>query len=424
MEIIPIGHINNHMENISIQGIICQKQGPKQTSSGKWVGSFVVRDLTGSCTVTCWGEEEQPTKALAQFQLDDVVTVSGLVTREKQDSQGNWEPSTTIRFSLLWDEKSSVAVQHGSRLQKSLARMLWPCGHTITIPEILEGNETLVSFLGVVATEPKTKKIVSKASQKEMTLTELTVVDHAYQPLHLTIWNVDEIQRAQGWTPLNTVLQVTNVNIREDNYKKARTGSLGQKSVVIVNPDSSDAKGLYEMAQSSEGRIKDSITTSGFKDKVNPDAISKTVKVFDLDQMLQHDTRDQFPILIFASISNAHLEYKNLNAKCSSCENKLDGDGERPPICPSCPNATKTYFLCLATEICDNTGSKDGIMFYGKVAEDLLGNTAEDLACLSDESLEDIRQTILFRHMRFAVEMKPDKNERNFIGSVFNIRQT
>eukprot|EP00039_Didymoeca_costata_P007890 m.104914 g.104914 ORF g.104914 m.104914 type:complete len:103 (-) comp13863_c0_seq4:2015-2323(-) len=85
--------------------------------------------------------------------------------------------------------------------------MLWPCGHTITIPEILEGNETLVSFLGVVATEPKTKKIVSKASQKEMTLTELTVVDHAYQPLHLTIWNVDEIQRAQGWTPLNTVLQ-------------------------------------------------------------------------------------------------------------------------------------------------------------------------------------------------------------------------
>ncbi|XP_049874395.1 meiosis-specific with OB domain-containing protein isoform X2 [Pectinophora gossypiella] len=254
---IRLNNLNINIKNAIIVGIIIAKNSPRTFGSKKKNGdtrgvtSFTVRDSqVDTINVDVWGSEYFVITFYERFLVGDVVEISSPKICVKGSENENFRPQVTSPFYLSLNEgMSDVTIHTGDSFSMFLPLLHIPskpaagyCGlaEVLKLPE--ESGNIFVDLLVVVKTVKPAKTIKTKAGT-DMTVRCVEIMDNTTPaPLNLDMFDIDTIQRAEDWRPLESVLFIADAKVSWRG--RAVKVQVSARTVITHQPHTADAEAL------------------------------------------------------------------------------------------------------------------------------------------------------------------------------------
>ncbi|XP_061715280.1 meiosis-specific with OB domain-containing protein [Cydia pomonella] len=251
---VRLNNLNINLNNALIVGIIIAKNKPRTVGSKKKNGdsrgvtSFTMRDSeVDTINVDVWGSEYFSLTFYERFLVGDVVEISQPKICVKSGNNA-YRPLVSSPFDLVLNEGTSdVCIHTGDSFASFLPLLHIPSkpssgyyglGEVLKLPE---GENVYVDLLVVVKSVKPVKSIKTKAGV-DMTLRSVEIIDNTTPAsIELAIFDIDTIQRAEDWRPLESVLFISDARVSW----RGRVGvQVSMRSVVTHQPHSADAEAL------------------------------------------------------------------------------------------------------------------------------------------------------------------------------------
>ncbi|XP_037974777.2 meiosis-specific with OB domain-containing protein [Plutella xylostella] len=251
-----LNNLNINIKNALIVGIIIAKNSPrifeskKKSGESRGVTSFTIRDSEiDTINVDVWGSDYFVTTFYERFLVGDVVEISSPKICIKSGANENYRPHVTSPFYLSLNEGfSDVCIHSGNEFSHFL-----PLLHIPTKPssgyhglaEILklpESTSKVYVDLLVVVKSVKPVKTIKTRTGVDMTVRSVEIMDNTTPAtLLLDLFDLDSIQRAEEWRPLESVLFVSDALV---SWRRGARVQAAARSVLTHQPHAADAEAL------------------------------------------------------------------------------------------------------------------------------------------------------------------------------------
>ncbi|XP_047993764.1 meiosis-specific with OB domain-containing protein isoform X1 [Leguminivora glycinivorella] len=251
---VRLNNLNINLKSALIVGIIIAKKKPRAVGSKKKNGDsrgvmgFVMRDSeVDTINVDVWGSEYFALTFYERFLVGDVVEISQPKICVKSGND-EYRPLVTSPFELVLNEGTSdVCIHTGDSFASFLPLLHIPSkppsgyyglGEVLKLPE---GDNVYVDLLVVVKSVKPVKSIKTKAGV-DMTLRNVEIIDNTTPAsIELVIFDIDTIQRAEDWRPLESVLFISDARVSW----RGRVGvQVSMRTIVTHQPHTADAEAL------------------------------------------------------------------------------------------------------------------------------------------------------------------------------------
>ncbi|XP_073947276.1 meiosis specific with OB domains hold'em [Choristoneura fumiferana] len=252
---VRLNNLNINLKNAFIVGIIIAKNKPrifgskKRNGESRGVTSFTLRDSdVDTIYIDVWGSEYYVITFYERFLVGDVVEISSPKISVKGGSE-MFKPLTSSPFELCLNEgMSDVAIHTGDSFTSFLPLLHIPSkpsaayhglGEVMKLPE--QSNNVYVDLLVVVKSVKPVKNIKTKAGV-DMSVRSVDLVDNTTPAsVVLDIFDIDTIQRAEEWRPLESVLFIADARV---SWRGRVAVQVCARSVVTHQPHTADAEAL------------------------------------------------------------------------------------------------------------------------------------------------------------------------------------
>ncbi|KAH3870018.1 hypothetical protein DPMN_033196 [Dreissena polymorpha] len=249
----------------NVIGVVIAKDSPRSIFSKKNAGSerflvnFTLRDsVTAFVNVTCWGSENYIKDLCAGFCIGDIVKLGNVQVQSKTSdgSDEKFRAATPVGFHLTLSENhSSLALYDGLDLGAYAALQHLPtkpnCDY-YTLEDVLVNGQGLnaehINLLAVVRKIGPARDIVTKTGKKTSRC-EIVLMDESCPSFPFVLWGGELVDFSQTWAPLTTVLFIADVRVNYDDFRSGMLATADSKTIITVNPDTMDAKCLFQFAQ-------------------------------------------------------------------------------------------------------------------------------------------------------------------------------
>ncbi|KAG6442233.1 hypothetical protein O3G_MSEX002206 [Manduca sexta] len=254
---IGLNCLNTNLKNSLIIGIIIAKNSPRTIGSRKKNGdmrgvtSFTLRDSEiDTINVDVWGSEYFVLTFYERFLVGDVVEISYPKICVKTGENENFRPQVTSPFYLSLNEGTSdVSTYNGESFSTYLQLLHIPtkpaagyCGLAEVLKFTEQTNNVYVDLL-VVVKSVKPRRIIKTKAGAEMTIGTIEIIDNTTPAsVSLDIFDIDTIQRAEEWRPLDSVLFIADARVSWRG--KGVKVQICARSVITHQPYTADAEAL------------------------------------------------------------------------------------------------------------------------------------------------------------------------------------
>ncbi|KAL0822626.1 hypothetical protein ABMA28_004659 [Loxostege sticticalis] len=254
---VRLNNLNINIKNALIVGIIIAKCSPRTIGSKKKNGdirgitSFTLRDSdVDTINVDVWGSQYFILTFYERFLVGDVVEISSPKICVKSADSEIYRPQVSSPFYLSLNEgMSDVTIHSGDTFSLYLPLLHIPTkpsagyyglAEILKLPE--DSNNVYVDLLVVVKSIKPVKTIRTKTGS-DMTVRGVEIMDNTTPAsLTLDIFDIDTIQRAEEWRPLESVLFIADGRVSWRG--RGVSVQVSNRTVVTHQPHTADAESL------------------------------------------------------------------------------------------------------------------------------------------------------------------------------------
>ncbi|KAJ8716188.1 hypothetical protein PYW08_013473 [Mythimna loreyi] len=254
---VRLNNLNMNIKNALIVAIIIAKNSPrtigskKKNGESRGVTSFTVRDSNvDTINIDVWGSEYFVLTFYERFLVGDVVEITSPKICVKTGDNETYRPQVTSPFYLSLNEgMSDVSIHSGEAFSLYLPLLHIPTkqssgyyglAEVMKLPD--ESNNVYVDLLVVVKTVKPAKTIKTRAGV-DMSVRGVEIMDNTTPAaITLDIFDMDTIQRAGEWRPLESVLFIADARVSW--RARAVSVQVCAKTVITHQPHTADAEAL------------------------------------------------------------------------------------------------------------------------------------------------------------------------------------
>lgn len=108
-------------------------------------------------------------------------------------------------------------------------------------------------------------KHVTLRNGSQAQVREVVVFDQTHSGIKISLWEPEIIMLANNWRPRLTILFMTDMKIEWNNFMKAKTAQISQRTLITENPIGAEVENLRHYAMNAAlqpSAILDSIALS------------------------------------------------------------------------------------------------------------------------------------------------------------------
>ncbi|XP_065899552.1 meiosis-specific with OB domain-containing protein-like [Dysidea avara] len=435
-----LNKLSLNQPNLTVVGLVLTKQAirsfpdKKNPGSDRYKFSFTLRDSQSDyINATCWGNEQPIYKIFQTFRINDIIEVKNVLVQVKAggDVEDKWGPTTPSTIELnLSAVHSTVSLYSGWDYTEfaSLAHIpIRPASECYKLKDVLTGGHKLsgshVNLLVAVKSIGVPKNFVSKGG-KPFTKNEVIVLDETCLHFSILMWDTELIDLSQTWTPKENVIFLVDVKVTFDEFKQSMVGTCDQKTIITTNPECQQAHNLYRYMQSLQ------LSNDEWED--DDDGSSSNAEVMTVGKFVEHQSSKPSGsghcaiIYGFLTMLDIDGNVKRITAhRCSTCKFRVKDDST------SCPNQSCTSHQLgsfsvnmefnVLVSFCDHTGSVDGVVLAGSVAEDILQCSVHEFITLNVERRTEMKARLLLERFKVVVRSQGFATQRKPLSRVVSI---
>ncbi|XP_068673464.1 meiosis-specific with OB domain-containing protein-like [Montipora capricornis] len=438
-----IGELCHGMNNCTLVGLIIAKQAVHSFPDRKNPGRekchffFTLRDSpTDFINVNCWGGESYIDSLSKSIRINDIVEVRNPQIQNKQNNEPEqkWRPWTPSPFQLHVSEThSSASLFSGwdttefdniSHIPIKTSNDFYTLGDIIANDQSLNGEH--VNIQAVVKSVGQTKDIITKTG-RHVKRCEVLLFDETCLSFPLVMWDEDTIELAQTWMPKDIILFIADVKVTFDDFKKRMIATCDYKTIITANPDTMEARYLYNYAQSLELLDDDPLT--------NPESSTEGLDlinikdIYSMQQLKQLMTdldanNQQFPTLgiLYAFVTSFDIDRENkpmIASRCAVCNQRvalLDEVCSNPEcvtsVNPGSSSSIKTQYE-FGISLSDHTGTIENCRLSEKCAENMCGCKATDFVHWSVPQMTELKVQFLLEKCKVFFKVTTSNRSSN-----------
>ncbi|XP_067044393.1 meiosis-specific with OB domain-containing protein-like [Acropora muricata] len=422
------------MNNSNLLGLVVAKQPvhsfPDRKNPGREKSHFffTLRDSpTDFVNVNCWGSENYIDSLTKSFRINDIVEVRNPQIQDKQNSESEqkWRPWTPSPYQLHVSEThSSVNLFSGwdtSELDRISHIPIMTSNDFYTLGDIIANDQSLhgehVNIQAVVKSVGHAKDIITKTG-KHVRRCEVLLFDETCLSFSLVIWDEDTIELAQTWVPKDIILFIADVKVTFDDFKKCMIATCDHKTIITANPNTTEARHLYNYAQSLE-LLDDPLNNPELSTEgLDLNSITDVYNIQQLKKLMKDPdvSTQQLPTfgILYAFVTSFDIDRDNrpiIASRCSVCNQRVTllSESCANPECVTCVNpgsssSIKTHFE-FGISLSDFTGTIENCRLSEKCAEDMFRCRATDLVQWSLPQMTELKVQFLLEKCKVLFKL-------------------
>lgn len=238
---------------------------------------------------------------------------------------------------------------------------------------------------------------------------------------------------AQTWMPKDIILFIADVKVTFDDYKKCMIATCDNKTVITANPDTMEARYLYNYAQSLELLDDDPLNNQESSlEGLNLENVKDVYSVQQLKQLMAEleNTSQQIPTfgIVYACLTSFDIDSdvkQVIASRCVSCNQRvaLLSKTCTNPEClvsssPATPGSStaqqiiKTQYEMMVS-LSDHTGTLENCRLAENCAETMCGCKAMDLARWTIPQLTNLKIQFLLERCKVYFKLTTSSSNRS-----------
>jgi len=448
---IPIGALQPGCNSAMIVAIIINRSTPRQIvgkNDGKerWVTIFTMRDSpVDIINLTVWSGKEDAISLEENFHVGDIVEViRPKILQRETSGKDIYNPCVTSWLQLIFlDGKTILAPHHGDST-KFLPLLRVPskgsfgflCVSDILTNPSLKGH--YVDLMAAVRSVCPVKTFPGKDGDQGRTITvrEVRLFDQTGDCLTMKLWDRELIRLSSEWMPRENVLFLADVRIDYDSWKGCMVVTATGRTVITVNPDTTEASSLLTHAQvvsfSSMTRL------DGYVSSLDLSHVTRVVNISMLQTLLKEKCTGQDPMLavcVYGYLTRFDVDCpETIALHCSSCSELLKKTDNQYLICMNmeCGEFKNTRFdrpapcprYNVRADISDETGTLSSVKIYQSFLVKKLGSPAEFVR-LTHETRTAYKWQFMLKPVKMTIAMRlPASDSGLFHLMLVDVRRT
>ncbi|KAL9957257.1 hypothetical protein ACROYT_G038871 [Oculina patagonica] len=356
--------------------------------------------------------------------------------KQSNEAEQRWRPWTPSPYQLHVSEThSSVSLFSGwdmsefdniSHIPIKTSNDFYTLGDIIANDQNLHGEH--VNIQAVVKNVGVPKDIITKTG-KHVKRCEVILFDETCLSFPLVMWDEDTIELAQMWVPKDIILFIADVKVTFDDFKKCMIATCDNKTIITANPNTMEARYLYNYAQSMELLDDDSLNNP--ESSFDVENIKDVYSIQQLKQLMAElDTNpQQFPTLgiVYAFLTSFDIDSdvkQIITSRCVVCNQRIAllSDMCSNPECATSVNpgpgsstsqqTIKTQYE-LGVSLSDHTGTIENCRLTEKCAEDIFGCKAMDLVSWTISQLTQLKVQFLLERCKVFFKLTTSPSSRS-----------
>jgi len=392
----------------------------KNIGQMKYQMSFTLRDTAVDyINCTCWGQQEFISNLSQAFHIGDIIEVKNVMAQLKQNNEyeEKYKPFTPSQFQLVLNEQHATLSPYFSGDYNEFSSIAYlpikDNNDYYTLADILAQktslNGSLVNILAVVKHSGETKDITTKAG-KQMKRREVKLFDDTCNHFPLIIWDGEIADLAETWKAKESVVFLFDVKVSFEEFRQTMVASCTSKTIIITNPDTTEAHHLYSYAQTFQDTMTIDDTNTG---SIDISTISDVYNINELQEKLSSCnayTNPSFNGIVYACVSSFDFDFDGytrcVSTRCSTCKRRVERHTNQC-LNTSCAmsgkylsyeNLKQSFEIPLA--VSDYTMGMDGFMLSNQVAETTLKCNVSEYLTKSDDERTSLKWNILFERFK------------------------
>lgn len=211
------------------------------------------------------------------------------------------------------------------------------------------------------------------------------------------------------------MLFIADVKINFDSFRNAMTATVNNKTIITVNPDTSEANLLFNYA-------KEAKESGGLDDEDKPEdvPIESITDVYTVSQLKQKALDDCQPFfgITYSFISKLDVDSslsKVVRTRCTRCKFQVSEDMQSctNDLCPGRDQGfSAAAVFDLLVDLSDHTGTLQACSLRSPVAEKLLDCTTDEFTNLTDDERTALKWKFLLERCKIYVKILPPSKTR------------
>lgn len=258
-----IGALQPGQSEVLVVALVIHKADPRKVKvkdgTERWVTGFTLRDSeTDMVNLTVWSSEEEARRLAAEFRVGMVVELvrPRVQARDLSGREAAWSPQVTSPAQLAFQGGRTVLCPHLGDATDLLNLLNIPSKASSTflsINDIVTNSGALkghfVDMLVAVRKVGEERKFVGKDGGGERGVREVRLFDQTADSLLLKLWESEHRRQADAWLPREHLLFLSDARIDWDDWRSSFVLTATSKTVVTVNPSTTEADALVRYAQ-------------------------------------------------------------------------------------------------------------------------------------------------------------------------------
>lgn len=427
--------------NFSIMGIVIAKSDVFNMTSNydgrmKSVITLTIRDSRRffiNCKV--WGSCEFIENCDRAYRVGDVITVMRPRAVEC-DRIKPFAPNTTSPFELTITENRGSFYRQSiewcpkfaefKNISVKSTSQVMRLNDIVSLPSNVSSKD--VDVLVAVQSISATRTVNTRNGEK--TVRDVIVMDQTAESIRMTLWCAETVQRADEWTPMETLLHLIDVLVTYSTFYKCWILSPSRRTIVFENPDQSlEVTILREYLSSLPNAKRNALVNTSIVDtEINSDDIVDVMTIQKVkDKATADDSAQKFGAKIFAVVTRLDLANSSVfgpfNRHCAVCDKRIFG---KDAICQNDSCEVKTSFYekySIPFDLSDQTGTLR-CRLNDEAAERLLNRPVIEFRRLNEDQIEMIRWKYLLERIeaKIVVSKNTNENEPKFWVKIIEVK--
>ena len=226
------------------------------------------------------------------------------------------------------DQKSSKIEPFTSEQFKSIQQTPFSSeGDFVSLDKLLSVQTSyvgrFVNCLVIVKTAPTRRTITTKAD-RIVTCCEFEVMDNSKEVLRLVMWLESLADLTYGLIPKHTIVFLTDVKVKLDNFNETIFLEANTKTIVTVNPDIPSAHALWGFAQKLPDDILQPSIKRISKSSSSKVPLSSITKELTIEEIVESAPESGILNAVLTSFDCTDLK-RSVSKRCTGCNKKVPG---------------------------------------------------------------------------------------------------
>ena len=382
---LPIKVLNPYNNSWTIKARVSNKSEMRTWANPKSEGRlFSCTLIDGSAEIKATAFNEQADKFFPIIDDNKVYMISNgqvKIARKQFNTVQN-------DYEITFDRNTSIAPCADNGAVPSIRYNLVPLQNLVNYQK-----DSTVDVIGIVNEIGALDQITAKATQRQMTKRDITLIDQSSTAVRLTLWGKQaETFEGDG----NPVIIVKTCRVNDYNGISLSASS---GSTIMLNPDVAEAyplRGWFDQFGAQASSTVTNLSAQGAKKAGGATGDRKYLSSIQNEELGQHEKPDYMTVraMVTTIRSDKNLWYTACPGE--NCSKKVTQEGSEY----RCEKCARTYSYCeyryiMGMNVADATGSA-WLNCFNEIAEQILGHSAAELNQYKETGNDDAFNAVFY----------------------------